>query len=210
MSDTATAEITFKSWPKTARLFRDIVITEKLDGTNAAIGIVRLTPESNVLNYAGHAIVEYAGSTYAVYAQSRKRLITPGDDNYGFARWVYANASALVGQLGEGLHFGEWWGKGIQRGYERDHKCFSLFNARKWRYLNRQPLGDAYLDRVAILYDGPFSEQMIKGALNYLKLYGSYSAPGFKRPEGVCVYFKQADTILKVTLDGEDAGKWEL
>lgn len=210
MPETATPKISFKSWPKTGRLFRDIAITEKLDGTNAAIGIVRLTPNSNVLNHAGHALVEREGDTYAVYAQSRKRLITPDEDNFGFARWVYANASALVTQLGEGLHFGEWWGQGIQRGYGLNHKCFSLFNARKWRYLNRQLLGDAYLDRVAILYDGPFSERMIQSALNYLRLYGSYSAPGFMNAEGICVYLKQADTILKVTLDGQDAGKWEL
>ena len=31
----------FVEWPKTKRLFRDIVVTEKLDGTNSAI---HLTP----------------------------------------------------------------------------------------------------------------------------------------------------------------------
>ena len=29
----------FQGWPKIARLNRDIIITEKLDGTNAAIGV---------------------------------------------------------------------------------------------------------------------------------------------------------------------------
>ena len=31
--------IEFKEWPKTPRLLRNITITEKIDGTNAAIGI---------------------------------------------------------------------------------------------------------------------------------------------------------------------------
>src|ERR1700744_5037408 len=91
----------FKPWPKTPRYFRDITITEKIDGTNAAIGIQPV-----------------AGSDYPmVYAQSRKRIITKDDDNYGFARWVYDNCETLVEDLGYGLHFGEWWGKGIQRSY---------------------------------------------------------------------------------------------
>lgn len=31
--------IEFKAWPKIPRLFRDVIITEKIDGTNAAIHI---------------------------------------------------------------------------------------------------------------------------------------------------------------------------
>lgn len=79
--------ITFKEWPKTPRLLRDIVITEKIDGTNAAIGIV---PAEGVIVGDPAVITEItvdSGETFAVYAQSRTRLITPGKstDNYGFA-----------------------------------------------------------------------------------------------------------------------------
>src|ERR1035437_8585597 len=65
------------AFPKIARLNRDIVITEKIDGTNAAIGIVEL-PQS-----------EEGSVMYEVYAQSRNRIITPGKgDHAGFAAWV--------------------------------------------------------------------------------------------------------------------------
>lgn len=80
----------FRAWPKTPRLFRDMVITEKIDGTNAAVIV----------------------ADGKLYAQSRKRIITPDDDNFGFASWV-AEHPELV-ELGEGYHYGEWWGKGIQ------------------------------------------------------------------------------------------------
>lgn len=85
----------FVEWPKTKRLFRDIVVTEKLDGTNSAI---HLTPvadwEADLISTVPgdrslHA-VEVDGVHWAVTAQSRKRIITPGKttDNYGFAGWV--------------------------------------------------------------------------------------------------------------------------
>lgn len=47
---------------------------------------------------------------------SRTRWITPEDDNYGFAKWANENKEELL-KLGIGQHFGEWWGSGIQRGY---------------------------------------------------------------------------------------------
>lgn len=62
----------FREWPKTPRLYRDVAITEKIDGTNAAIHV--------------------DGESGRVAAQSRRRLITPDDDNYGFAGWVRRNA----------------------------------------------------------------------------------------------------------------------
>lgn len=103
----------FVEWPKTKRLFRDIVITEKLDGTNSAVHISAFDnhapkpyPEDSYTAVVG-------GTRYIVTAQSRKRIITPGKttDNYNFAEWVYDNAADLVRILGEGLHFGEWWGR---------------------------------------------------------------------------------------------------
>lgn len=57
----------FVSWPKIARLNRDMVVTEKIDGTNAAI------------------IVTEDGD---LYCQSRTRVISLEQDNFGFAAWV--------------------------------------------------------------------------------------------------------------------------
>jgi len=76
--------------------------TVKLHGTNAAVG--------------------YCPDSDSLYAQSRSRIITPDDDNYGFAKWVDANATALKAllvKLGGGkpaIVYGEWAGKNIQKG----------------------------------------------------------------------------------------------
>src|SRR3954469_18836515 len=113
--------IEFQPWPKIARLNRDIVITEKIDGTNAAVVIVPVTYGGFTTPLDQPEVIAYVDlgpdREYAVFAQSRTRFVTPKHDNYGFAGWVERNAEALVESLGEGTHFGEWWGSGIQRKY---------------------------------------------------------------------------------------------
>ncbi|MGW1268184.1 RNA ligase family protein [Streptomyces sp. NPDC002491] len=206
----------FTEWPKTKRLFRDIVVTEKIDGTNSAIHIttiaaweadlIKSAPGDNSLH-----VVEVGGAWHAVSAQSRRRIITPGKstDNFGFAGWVYDNAADLVEILGEGLHFGEWWGKGIQRGYGLDEKRFSLFNTARHFENPGAEVGGVPVGPVPVLYEGTFSEARIHHALMSLKLHGSHAAPGFDNPEGICVFHSQSRNVYKVTLDNNDAGKWE-
>jgi hypothetical protein len=185
----------FQPWPKIARLNRDIIITEKIDGTNAAIGI---TEDGEV------------------YAQSRTRIITPEDDNFGFAAWVARNAEGLLLELGPGLHFGEWWGRGIQRNYGLNHKRFSLFNVTRFGpQLHRPDLGyhgfvfedDSVLDIVPVLYEGPFHGDHALDALDKLRIGGSVAARGFMKPEGIVVYHTAARTMFKVTLEGDEAPK---
>ncbi len=175
----------FTPWPKVARLNRDITITEKIDGTNAAVGV---TEDGEV------------------YAQSRTRLITPKDDNFGFARFVADNADTLRDLLGPGLHFGEWWGAGIQRGYDLLEKRFSLFRAAVYEEAVVQ-LGHPQIRVVPVLYEGPFSEDAVKGAIDFLRQYGSRAALGYPRPEGVVVYHEAARTMFKVTLEKDEAPK---
>ncbi|KAK1548362.1 hypothetical protein Q3G72_018654 [Acer saccharum] len=140
-------------WPKIPRLFRDIEITEKIDGTNAAIHIVH-SPGGEVVD-GGMVGALVHGEFYGIAAQSRTRLITPDADNYGFAAYVNANAEALVELLGPGLHFGEWYGKGIQRGYGLDERRFALFNASRWEGLQGAPLAkDLGVDVVPVLFRG--------------------------------------------------------
>lgn len=101
----------FRAWPKTPRWENETYsATEKIDGTNACV-------------------VVQDGS---VFAQNRTRMITIDNDNFGFAKWVYENTYDLL-DLGEGHHYGEWWGAGIQRRYGLDHKRFSLFQP--WKCL---------------------------------------------------------------------------
>jgi hypothetical protein len=177
----------FVSWPKTKRLFREIVISEKIDGTNAAIHVDE--------------------SGYAVAAQSRNRLITPEADNYGFARWVYEHAAELGMLLGPGVHFGEWWGRGIQRNYGLSERRFSLFNTATHASLDAT-VGGILVRPVPVLYQGVFSEREIREWLEALS-HGSVAAPGFPNAEGVCIFHTQTRNVFKVTLDANDAGKWE-
>ncbi len=85
----------FEAFPKIPRLFRDVTITEKLDGTNAQVWITsEFQGDRSTL-----PIVADFGET-VILAGSRQRFITPDDDNFGFARWVREHAEELLG-LGE-------------------------------------------------------------------------------------------------------------
>lgn len=174
----------FIAWPKTPRLFRDVTITEKIDGTNAAVIVTEL----------------------GIGAQSRNRLISPDADNAGFAKWVAEHADFLAATLGPGHHFGEWWGSGIQRGYglTNGNKLFSLFNTAKWAGLDASPDADAIgLGVVPTLYIGPFDTDEIWLSLERLANFGSVAAPGFDRPEGVCIFHHASRQVFKATLDGD-------
>lgn len=213
--------IQFKAWPKTPRLFRDITITEKIDGTNACIIIQPDErtdyeigdPSENPNAFpANHVIDPATGLGYRVAAQSRNRVITPGKttDNYGFAGWVEANAVDLLAALGEGYHYGEWWGGGIARGYGLNSKYFSLFNTHRYQHLAAGARVYASLDNVQpvpVLYQGPNTEKAITDALHYLKWDGSKAAPGFAKPEGVIVYHSASSQVYKVLLENDEMPK---
>jgi hypothetical protein len=181
--------IEFKEWPKTPRLMRDIVITEKLDGTNSAIHI---TDDGQVV------------------AQSRSRLIYPGKntDNYGFAGWVETHRDTLTELLGVGTHYGEWWGNGIQRKYGMAEKWFSLFNTERYATVLEADTG-INITTVPVLYSGANNTAAVQAALTMLGAGGSVAAPGFMNPEGICVYHTSSRQVFKVTLDANDKGKWE-
>ncbi len=182
----------FKPWPKTPRLFRDMIVTEKIDGTNACV----------VISEDGR-----------VSAQSRNRIIVPGNDNAGFAAWVESNRADLLA-LGPGCHYGERWGKGIQRGYDLDHKRFSLFNtARFWSPFNAND-GDSTVcyqapccHVVPVLKRYTFNTERVQDVLEGLRDCGSEAAPGFMRPEGVCVFVPAANQVFKALLENDDIPK---
>lgn len=210
----------FEPWPKIPRLRRGMLVTEKIDGTNAAVVIIDRLELDTIEHADGSwylsepddsralATVEGEdGHEFVVFAQSRTRFITPTADNYGFAGYVQRNAKALVTALGPGRHFGEWWGSGIQRGYglTGGDKRFSLFNARRWRDADLS--GVPGLGVVPTLYEGPFGDLHVEDALDRLALGGSFAAPSFDRPEGVVVWHDAARSSFKVLLEGDDVPK---
>jgi hypothetical protein len=174
----------FEKFPKIARYSKETVtITEKIDGTNAALVI----------------------KGGELKAQSRSRFIVPGDDNHGFAKWAYANADELIERLGDGRHFGEWWGQGIQRGYGLDHKVFSLFNTHRWAEIGTPGgwVGDAVLATVPVLVTDSIEAlaEWVPDLLDRLYVLGSEAAPGFMNPEGLMLYFHELRTYLKAPFD---------
>lgn len=176
----------FKSFPKIARLSREVIITEKIDGTNASICILE----------SGEMLIG-----------SRTRWITPQDDNYGFAKWVEANRSELM-NLGVGHHFGEWWGQGIQRNYSQTRKIFSLFNTSRWFDDAIRP---ACCSVVPVLYSGPLEDhgvmKGIKDALATLQRDGSVASPGFMKPEGIVIFHPQGNILFKKTIEKDEEPK---
>lgn len=185
-----------------ARLSREVIISEKIDGTNACILI---TEEGQMLT------------------GSRTRWITPADDNFGFARWCSEHREELMA-LGVGRHFGEWWGSGIQRGYglQKGEKRWSLFNVSRWclageipkristadpRIVKMQDVLPACCHLVPVLRRGMFSTEMAESALHELRERGSLAAPGYKFPEGIVIFHIAANIGFKKTIERDNEYK---
>lgn len=191
----------FQPFPKMARLSRECIITEKIDGTNAQVCI---TEDGDI------------------FAGSRARWITPADDNFGFAAWVEGNRSELL-KLGPGRHFGEWWGRGIQRGYGLQDRRFSLFNVSRWCLHNeppciiqqenpkapekRQEQLPQIVGLVPVIHQGLFTEYAVQGAISILQDFGSKAAPGFMNPEGIVIYHVAAGVGFKKTIKDDEKPK---
>ena len=179
----------FERFPSLTRFSQDWTVTEKIDGTNAQIFI---TDDGDL------------------FAGSRTRMITPEDDNHGFAKWAYGNKQELVDALGPGRHFGEWWGKGIQRNYGLTEKRFSLFNVNRWKQ-EELPEGLLYvvptLGTPNVYLEAP--GEGFNRLMDWLKESGSFAAPGFMDPEGIVIRHGRSGTMFKKTFDYDEHGKWK-
>lgn len=180
----------FQGFPKVARLSRECIITEKIDGTNGQICI---------------------DSLGVMRVGSRTRWLSAESDNFGFFAWARDHEEELR-TLGVGRHFGEWWGRGIQRNYGLTERRFSLFNVS--RYLVYGPALDSKqvvvppcVEVVPVLYRGPFDTTMIHCALSRLRTSGSIAAIGFMDPEGIVIYHEAAGVSFKKTIRNDDKPK---
>lgn len=171
--------VEFKAWPKTPRPKGNrIVITEKLDGTNGCL-------------------VVQGGKLVAV--QSRNRFVRVGDDNFGFAHWAYSNAEDIL-KLGDGYHYGEWVGPGIQKNpHNLAEKAFYLFNT----FRPADTLPDC-LNNVPVLYEGAYDENEINRV--YTELWASAEKADYT-PEGIIVLNLLTGQRVKHTYANKD-GKW--
>lgn len=190
--------VEFKEWPKIPRGGRGklITITEKIDGTNACVivenGVVVGSQSRNQLLGHNHITGEYE-----VY-----------NDNYGFAQWVKQHKYKLAG-LGDGYHYGEWVGPGIQSNpHNLKKKTFFLFNSDRWRDGRQQrPEG---VECVPVLYEGPndLNDDWIDKIESTMEeLEQSAREKGYT-PEGVIVWYHKFRRYEKYTFKNPE-GKWK-
>jgi hypothetical protein len=184
MAEAEVGEPMFEPWPKIPRWRREVVVTEKIDGTNAQVHVL---DDGRVL------------------AGSRNRYLTALADNFGFYAWVKAHEERLRA-LGPGRHFGEWWGQGIGRKYGQERRRFSLFNTARWNPAHLESAGLVGLvEVVPVLHVGALHEVEIVVAS--LQRTGSVAAPGWMKPEGVVIYHTASRTMFKRLLENDDAPK---
>jgi hypothetical protein len=220
----------FKEFKKIPRFSREIIVTEKIDGSNGQIFIYDsddelrfpYIDESNIPSKAfiqEYSLAEKDG--LYLFAGSRNRWLKCGgkNDNHAFAFWVVQNAEELF-QLGPGRHYGEWYGKGIQRGYGLEEKRFSLFNVSKWVSMD---VSDSYqslklnqqycpkcCEVVPILYEGLIDTEVINTVLDNLRKGGSYAVPQFMNPEGIVIFHTASGQYFKKTIENDEKHKGEV
>jgi len=184
----------FKGFQKIPRLSRDIVISEKIDGSCGVI---------------------YINENNEIFAGSKNRWLDEHNENYGFWHWVMEHKKELI-NLGKGYHYGEWMGKGINRNYGLKEKRFYLFNTKKWAVMcgnNPQPEieGKSYCPFccyvVPILYEGLFDTNKINEILENLKIHGSYAVEKFMKPEGIIMYHLASGYYFKKTIYNDNNPK---
>lgn len=179
-------ETPFEPFPKIARYSREVVVTEKIDGTNMQVHVNDTMTD--------------------LIVGSRNKWLTLTDDPYGFARWADANRTELL-RLGPGSHFGEWWGAGIQRRYGLTEKRFSLFNTHRWSDDATRP---ACCHVVPVLWRGAFDELDAAAILQQLVEKGSVASPGFMKPEGIVIFHTVGQFLLKKTIEKDEMSKGEM
>lgn len=81
---------------------------------------------------------------------------------------------------------------------------FSLFNVSRWK--DERP---SCCSVVPVLYEGPFSTEVVSAQVERLRTLGSLAAP-FMDPEGLIVYHTAAQHGFKVTLKDDDKPKGQV
>lgn len=194
-----TDSVVFQEFPKLPRLSREVLISEKIDGTNSSL-----------------LITDYGD----ILTGSRTKWVTPQEDNKGFAAWVQGNKEEIL-KLGPGRHFGEWWGSGIGRGYNlpKGEKRLSLFNISRWALYGTEPkliseVTNKYQDLlpeciglVPLIARGIFHTTLIDEAMDRLKTNGSFASPGFMRPEGIVIFHISGNVGFKKTIENDEIPK---
>ncbi len=170
--------IEFKKFQKIGRgdaLPIMVTITEKIDGMNACVVIKD-------------------GKIVAV--QSRNKFLNASDGT-GLFEWAHNNSDELA-IMGDGYHYGEWAGPGIQKNrHGIEGKNFFLFNTYRWGG-GKNPVCCAV---VPVLYEGELEATTIQRCMDYLMVNTvAQQTPAHPaNPEGIVVYYHFFDKYTKHT-----------
>lgn len=210
----------FEPFSKIPRYKSALVITEKIDGTNGQITITKCSglvvdPMHDPTNLSPFCIDKWYDRSddacFHMYVGSRRRWVAPegtvglekGCDNYAFAHWAKVNHQQLR-SLGEGQHFGEWYGAGIGRGYGMTDKKFKLFNSARWNDLNpNRPKCCGVVDVLPFTDPNEAMESLFENGSEITNDFGNR----FPNPEGIIVYHPGSRSYFKQTFE-YDKGKW--
>ena len=163
-----------------------ITISEKMDGTNACVIVEKM--EDTLQHYIGGV-------------QSKNRSLSLSDDNFGFCQWASERADDLSSGLGEGYHYGEWCGPGIQKNrHQLDKRRFYLFNAGRWAF------SPEHCRTVRVLYDGIPDNAPSQINVTMSRYGADCDLLGLK-PEGIVVWYHKTRRYEKYTFENQ-AGKW--
>ena len=187
----------YPKYPKTHRLENiNCIISEKVDGTNGLI----------------HGIYDSKTESFKVKFGSRTRYLNPevkDGDNFGFASF-YLPYKKLFKKLFNSLReehsdlcdikiYGEWFGKGIQRGYGLENKYFMPFNKYYAAFLQQGSIPN--IIEPYIFCECKYNIQESLDAMSLLRANGSYLIPGYDNPEGIIINFRDLDIRFKETIN---------
>jgi hypothetical protein len=213
-----------------------MIITEKIDGTNAQLniastpyedffegGLWSIAGEQDGWQYLHHPQAGYVitdtDQNMMIRIGSRNRWINPdaiagkGSDNFGFAHWAWTNITELS-KLGVGRHYGEWYGRGVQ-------KCYPSVTTKAWALFEHQRHIGAYIamkeghetafpsvcELVPLLFKGGYDTNIIELTMASLQETGSLLCNG-DAAEGVVVDIPHTDFKQKLTFNYSE-GKWK-
>jgi hypothetical protein len=117
-----------------------------------------------------------------IFIGSRARWLSEKEDNHGFYKWVVERQDYIKDNVPPGRYYGEFVGKGIQRGYGLDIKRFYLFST----YSSFEDGEENGFYQVPVLSMTTNLHEAARDA-EYLYAAGSVAVPGFMKPEGVVV-----------------------
>jgi len=203
----------FKRYPRIKRSLGlgNMLITEKIDGTNAMFVIedkkltLLGTHRRQLLMIGDPKLIEHYQHIPDLEYRESLMAEEPRRAHFGFVGWCEDHKEELE-SIGDGVYYGEWVTpevKGCQRyPYEGPPKLF-LFCPQRWPEQRPQP---ACLDLVPTLYRGPFNEEMIQTVIDELD-GDSVAFPGSDNPEGIIIELLQLKKLCKWTFGG-NTHKW--